>query len=79
MLIDLLDRERERRNRRREDHRIMMSTRMRRIVEEALGITHDETDTDSDEEDEDMDAEDDEDVEGKIEGWLDIWMVCVIY
>ena len=59
-------RERERRNRRREDHRIMMSTKLRRVLEEALGITHDETDTGSDDDEEDLDDDEgDEDVEGK--------------
>ena len=66
-----IHRERERRTRRREDHRIMMSTRMRKIVEDALGISHDETDTDSSEEaDDDLNAgddDDDDDVEGKLE------------
>lgn len=58
-------REREKRRRGREDHRVLMSAKMRRLVEDALGISHD----DSQDQEDDDDDEEDEGEEEEREAW----------
>ncbi|EKU23338.1 hypothetical protein NGA_0703300, partial [Nannochloropsis gaditana CCMP526] len=60
-------RDKERRHKHREDYRIMMSSKMRRICEDALGIQHIEVD-DTEEDDETSSESEDEEEGGGEEG-----------